>query len=103
VLAAKKSGELGASETVTLAVWERQGIGGALFRSADHHRGDQGSHALLEQLELEDEAGPRSFSTGAAAWGASSEAGAPAIAQRGAASEPARAKAGVAENVLVQV
>jgi len=44
-------------ENVTLAVCERNGIGGGLFRPAGHHRAAiEEAHALLEQLELEDEA-----------------------------------------------
>jgi branched-chain amino acid transport system ATP-binding protein len=44
-------------ENVTLAVCERRGIGGGLFRPAGHHRAaiDE-AHVLLEQLGLEDEA-----------------------------------------------
>src|SRR5207245_7609528 len=44
-------------ENVTLAVCERQGIGGGLFRPAGHHRAAiEEAHALLEQLGLEDDA-----------------------------------------------
>ncbi len=44
-------------ENVTLAVCERQGIAGGLFRPAGHHLGAiEEAHALLEQLGLEDEA-----------------------------------------------
>ncbi len=43
-------------ENVTLAVCERQGIGGGLFRPAGHHRAAiEEAHALLERLGLEDE------------------------------------------------
>ena len=44
-------------ENVTLAVCERQGIGGGLFRPAGHHRAAiEEAHALLERLGLDDEA-----------------------------------------------
>jgi branched-chain amino acid transport system ATP-binding protein len=44
-------------ENVTLAVCERQGIGGNLFRPAGHYRpAIEDAHALLERLGLEDEA-----------------------------------------------
>jgi branched-chain amino acid transport system ATP-binding protein len=44
-------------ENVTLAVCERQGIGGRLFRPAGHHRAAiEEAHSLLERLGLEDEA-----------------------------------------------
>jgi branched-chain amino acid transport system ATP-binding protein len=44
-------------ENVTLAVCERQGIGGGLFRPAGYHRtAIKEAHALLERLGLEDEA-----------------------------------------------
>ena len=44
-------------ENVTLAVCERQGIGGGLFRPAGHHRASiEEAYALLERLGLEDEA-----------------------------------------------
>ena len=44
-------------ENVTLAVCERQGIGGGLFRPAGHHRAAiEEAHCLLEQLGLEDDA-----------------------------------------------
>jgi branched-chain amino acid transport system ATP-binding protein len=44
-------------ENVTLAVCERRGIGGGLFRPAGHHRAAIAeAHALLERLGLEDEA-----------------------------------------------
>jgi branched-chain amino acid transport system ATP-binding protein len=44
-------------ENVTLAVCERQGIGGGLFRPAGHHRASiEEAYALLEELGLEDEA-----------------------------------------------
>ena len=44
-------------ENVTLAVCERQGIAGDLFRPAGHHRAAiEEAHALLERLGLEDEA-----------------------------------------------
>ena len=44
-------------ENVTLAVCERQGIGGGLFRPAGHHRAAiEEAHTLLERLGLEDEA-----------------------------------------------
>jgi ABC-type branched-subunit amino acid transport system ATPase component len=44
-------------ENVTLAICERQGIGGGLFRPAGHHRtAIEEAHALLEQLGLDDEA-----------------------------------------------
>jgi ABC-type branched-subunit amino acid transport system ATPase component len=44
-------------ENVTLAVCERQGVGGGLFRPAGHHRAAiEEAHGLLEQLGLEDEA-----------------------------------------------
>src|SRR5205085_10701835 len=44
-------------ENVTLAVCERHGIGGGLFRPAGHHRAAiEEAHALLEQLGLDDEA-----------------------------------------------
>jgi branched-chain amino acid transport system ATP-binding protein len=44
-------------ENVTLAVCERQGIGGGLFRPTGHYRAAiEEAHALLEQLGLEDEA-----------------------------------------------
>jgi branched-chain amino acid transport system ATP-binding protein len=44
-------------ENVTLAVCERQGIGGGLFRPAGHHRAAiEEAHTLLEQLGLDDEA-----------------------------------------------
>jgi len=44
-------------ENVTLAVCERQGIGGRLFRPAGHYRAAlKEAHSLLEQLGLEDEA-----------------------------------------------
>jgi branched-chain amino acid transport system ATP-binding protein len=44
-------------ENVTLAVCERQGIAGGLFRPAGHHRAAiEEAQALLEQLGLEDEA-----------------------------------------------
>ena len=43
-------------ENVTLAVCERQGIGGGLFRPAGHHRASiEEAYALLERLGLEDE------------------------------------------------
>lgn len=43
-------------ENVTLAVCERQGIGGNLFRPAGHYRpAIEEAHALLERLGLEDE------------------------------------------------
>ncbi|HEX4185141.1 MAG TPA: ABC transporter ATP-binding protein [Stellaceae bacterium] len=44
-------------ENVTLAICERQGFGGGLFRPAGHHRAAiEEAHALLERLGLEDEA-----------------------------------------------
>jgi ABC-type branched-subunit amino acid transport system ATPase component len=44
-------------ENVTLAVCERQGIGGGLFRPAGHHRtAIEEAHGLLERLGLEDDA-----------------------------------------------
>jgi branched-chain amino acid transport system ATP-binding protein len=44
-------------ENVTLAICERQGIAGDLFRPAGHHRAAiEEAHALLEQLGLDDEA-----------------------------------------------
>jgi len=44
-------------ENVTLAVWERQGIAGDLFRPSGHHRAAiEEAHALLERLGLEDQA-----------------------------------------------
>jgi branched-chain amino acid transport system ATP-binding protein len=44
-------------ENVTLAVCERQGIAGDLFRPAGHHRAAiEEAHALLERLGLDDEA-----------------------------------------------
>jgi branched-chain amino acid transport system ATP-binding protein len=44
-------------ENVTLAICERQGIAGGLFRPAGHHRAAiEEAQALLEQLGLEDEA-----------------------------------------------
>jgi branched-chain amino acid transport system ATP-binding protein len=44
-------------ENVTLAVCEREGIGGRLFRAAGHHRATiEEAHSLLERLGLEDEA-----------------------------------------------
>jgi ABC-type branched-subunit amino acid transport system ATPase component len=44
-------------ENVTLAVCERQGIGGGLFRPAGHYRAAiEEAHTLLERLGLEDEA-----------------------------------------------
>jgi len=44
-------------ENVTLAVCERQGIAGGLFRPAGHHRAAiEEAHALLERLGLDDEA-----------------------------------------------
>jgi ABC-type branched-subunit amino acid transport system ATPase component len=44
-------------ENVTLAVFERQGIGGGLFRPAGHQRASiEEAHTLLEQLGLEDDA-----------------------------------------------
>jgi ABC-type branched-subunit amino acid transport system ATPase component len=44
-------------ENVTLAVCERQGIAGGLFRPAGYHRAAiEEAHALLEQLGLDDEA-----------------------------------------------
>lgn len=44
-------------ENVTLAVCERQGIGGGLFRPAGHYRAAiEEAYALLERLGLEDEA-----------------------------------------------
>src|SRR4029077_16165914 len=43
-------------ENVTLAICERQGVGGGLFRPAGHHRAAiEEAHTLLEQLGLEDE------------------------------------------------
>jgi len=48
---------LTALENVTLAICERQGIGGRLFRPAGHYRpAIEEAHALLERLGLEDEA-----------------------------------------------
>ena len=48
---------LSALENVTLAICERQGIAGGLFRPAGHHRAAiEEAHALLERLGLEDEA-----------------------------------------------
>jgi branched-chain amino acid transport system ATP-binding protein len=48
---------LSALENVTLAVCERQGIGGGLFRPAGYHRtAMEEAHALLERLGLEDDA-----------------------------------------------
>src|ERR1700736_2082806 len=47
---------LSVPENVTLAVCERQGVGGGLFRPAGHHRAAiEEAYALLEQLGLEDE------------------------------------------------
>jgi ABC-type branched-subunit amino acid transport system ATPase component len=44
-------------ENVTLAVFERQRIGGGLFRPAGHHRtAIEEAHGLLERLGLEDDA-----------------------------------------------
>jgi ABC-type branched-subunit amino acid transport system ATPase component len=44
-------------ENVTLAVCERQGIGGGLIRPAGYHRAAiEEAHALLERLGLEDDA-----------------------------------------------
>ena len=44
-------------ENVTLAVCERQGIGGGLFRPAGHYRASiEEAHSLLERLGLADEA-----------------------------------------------
>jgi branched-chain amino acid transport system ATP-binding protein len=44
-------------ENVTLAICERQGIAGDLFRPAGHHRAAiEEAHALLERLGLDDEA-----------------------------------------------
>ena len=44
-------------ENVTLAVCERQGVGGGLFRPAGHHRAAiEEAHTLLELLGLEDDA-----------------------------------------------
>ena len=44
-------------ENVSLAICERQGIAGGLFRPAGHHRAAiEEAHALLERLGLEDEA-----------------------------------------------
>jgi ABC-type branched-subunit amino acid transport system ATPase component len=49
--------QLSVLENVTLAVCERLGIGGRLFRPCGHHRGaiDE-AYALLERLSLEDDA-----------------------------------------------
>jgi len=48
---------LTALENVSLAICERQGIGGRLFRPAGHYRpAIEEAHALLERLGLEDEA-----------------------------------------------
>ena len=50
-------GRLSVLENVTLAICERQGIAGDLFRPAGHHRAAiEEAHALLEQLGLDDEA-----------------------------------------------
>jgi len=44
-------------ENVTLAICERQGIAGGLFRPAGHHRAAiEEAHELLDRLGLEDEA-----------------------------------------------
>ena len=44
-------------ENVTLAVRERQGFGGGLFRPAGHHRAAiEEAHTLLERLGIEEEA-----------------------------------------------
>ena len=50
-------GRLSVLENVTLAVRERQGFGGGLFRPAGHHRAAiEEAHTLLERLGIEDEA-----------------------------------------------
>jgi branched-chain amino acid transport system ATP-binding protein len=50
-------GRLSILENVTLAICERRGIAGDLFRPAGYHRAAiEEAHALLERLELEDEA-----------------------------------------------